>query len=230
MRIRWFPWRFLLRHFARRHGLLDPFWVLSKLEKFSQPSEVAAPIELLRAGIIFHTRGLMNTRAIQNNLDWVWPYWVERQFDPHDDAFLPRSFSITHTNLTHRNWTAIGYPGCDAFPLVDPRGLVTPFFDRWSLDGWVVTKEGDALLPSLLKEASQELIFDGERLAVKTVSRSDGLVLASEAWVEVTEDGAFCRAKFRGESNGPAWLVVALRPYNPEGICFVHSVEAETDG
>ncbi|MFH0794210.1 MAG: hypothetical protein V2A74_09300, partial [bacterium] len=108
--------------------------------------------------------------------------------------------------------------------------LVTPFFDRWSLDGWVVTKEGDALLPSLLKEAWQELIFDGERLTVKTVSRSDGLVLASEAWVEVAEDGAFCRVKFRGESNGPAWLVVALRPYNPEGICFVHSVEAETDG
>ncbi len=22
--------------------------------------------------------------------------------------------------------------------LVDPRGLVTPFFDGWSLDGWVV--------------------------------------------------------------------------------------------
>jgi hypothetical protein len=56
---------------------------------------VAQPIELLRAGVAFHARGLVNNRVIQHNLDWVWPYWVERQFDPRDDAFVPRGFSIT---------------------------------------------------------------------------------------------------------------------------------------
>ena len=29
-----------------------------------------------------HLRGLLNTLAIQSNRDWVWPFWVERQFDP----------------------------------------------------------------------------------------------------------------------------------------------------
>ena len=28
--------------------------------------------------------------------------------DPDDPAFLPRAFSITQINLTHRNWTALG--------------------------------------------------------------------------------------------------------------------------
>jgi chemotaxis methyl-accepting protein methylase len=31
---------------------------------------------------VFHARGLVNAKAIQHNLDWVWPYWVERQFNP----------------------------------------------------------------------------------------------------------------------------------------------------
>ncbi len=101
-------------------------------------------MELLRAGVVFHARGLMNTGAIQHNLDWVWPYWVDRQFDPGDPSFIPRAFSITHVNLTHRNWTAVGLPDCDLLPIVDPRGLVTPAWDGWSLDGWIVTEEWPA--------------------------------------------------------------------------------------
>ena len=88
--------------------------------------------------MILHARGLINTKAIQHNLDWVWPYWVERQFDPNDPSFMPRAFSITHINLTHRNWTALGLPECAAMPLVDPRGLITPHFDGWSLDFWII--------------------------------------------------------------------------------------------
>ena len=51
----------------------------TRLRSFAQPSEVAEPIELLRAGALFHARGLVNTKAIQHNLDWVWPYRVERR-------------------------------------------------------------------------------------------------------------------------------------------------------
>jgi hypothetical protein len=83
----------------------------------------------------------LNSRVIQHNLDWVWPYWIERQFDPHDVSFIPRAFSITHINLTHRNWTALGYPDCPELPIVDPRGLLTPILDGWSLDGWLLPKQ-----------------------------------------------------------------------------------------
>ena len=121
------PWRQILTRIAKSHQFVDPVRLLSRLEKFAQPSEIAEPIELLRAGAEFHARGLMNTKAIQHNLDWVWPFWVHSQFNPEDKAFLPRAFSITHVNLTHRNWTAVGIPDCNAIPIVDPRGLVTPF-------------------------------------------------------------------------------------------------------
>ncbi len=124
--MKWLPWRFVIRRIARAQGFLDPIALLARLHSFAQPSEVGEPIELLRAGVVFHARGLINSRVIQHNLDWVWPYWIERQFDPRDPSFVPRAFSITHINLTHRNWTAIGHPDCEELPIVDPRGLLTP--------------------------------------------------------------------------------------------------------
>src|SRR5688572_19128104 len=117
MFLKWLPWKYLVRRAARRHGFIDPIAVLGWLRRFAQPAEVNEPIELLRAGVVFHARGAVNSRAIQHNLDWVWPYWVERQFDPRDPSFIPRAFSLTHINLTHRNWTAVGLPDCFALPI-----------------------------------------------------------------------------------------------------------------
>ncbi len=141
---KWFPWRNIIKSIALKQGFLDPIAVLAKIQRFAQPSEVAAPIELLRLATILQARGLLNVQAIQHNLDWVWPYWVVRQFNPQDVSFIPRAFSITHINLTNRNWTAVGIPDCPDYPIVDPRGLLTPFYDSWSVDAWVLPKDGAA--------------------------------------------------------------------------------------
>ncbi len=175
--LKWLPWRFLIRRIARSHGFLDPIALLARLHRFAQPSEVGEPVELLRAGVVFHARGLINSRVIQHNLDWVWPFWIERQFDPEDDAFVPRAFSITHVNLTHRNWTAVGWPDCEEFPIVDPRGMLTPWFDGWSLDCWLVTDDGRRLLPSRAQSSKQQLdLHNG--LAVTTTTQQGGMSLA----------------------------------------------------
>src|SRR6187455_1209066 len=152
----WLPWQNLVGRVARGYGFIDPGSVLQRLRRFAKPSEVGEPIELLRAGVVFHARGLINTRAIQFNLDWVWPYWVEQQFNPNSESFIPRAFSFSHINLTHRNWTAVGLPDVPHYSIVDPRGLVTPFFDGWSLDVWIVGA-GQPLLPSKSRNAAQQL-------------------------------------------------------------------------
>ena len=226
---RWFPWRFVIRRVARAKGFLDPLTVWSYLRRFAQPSDVGEPIELLRAGFVFHARGLMNSRAIQHNLDWVWLYWVERQFDPLDDAFVPRAFSLTHVNLTHRNWTAIGLPDCPALPIVDPRGLVTPYFDGWSLDGWILGEDGRHLLPSRLKNDVRQTLSAADNPAVTTQSHKNGLELTSEASVILENGLPVCRLSLRASAERKAWLVLALRPYNPEGVSFVHDVTLEPD-
>ncbi len=224
MRINWLPWKFILSRVARAHGFLDPIALMARMQNFAQPSEVSEPIELLRAGVILHARGLINSRVIQHNLDWVWPFWVERQFDPRDVAFVPRAFSITHINLTHRNWTAVGLPDFDELPIIDPHGLVTPIYDAWSIDAWVINDEGDSLLPSRLKTVDQQLKVKSAPMVI-TQAAHEGMALRAETATIIKKAKPVCITRYRAVSDKAGWLVVALRPYNPEGISFIHNIK-----
>jgi len=224
----WIPWKFLLQRAARSYGLLDPISLLARLRSFAQPSEIQEPIELLRAGITFHARGLINTRAIQHNLDWVWPYWVEKQFDPNDVGFIPRAFSFSHVNLTHRNWTAVGWPDLPVYPLVDPRGLITPLYDGWSLDFWLLCEDGQRLLPSKLPVVDQRLDL-GENLKIITDCRREDLALSTAVSVESCDDQICLVIEVEANSASPGWVVASVRPYNPEGIQFVETIEVDAN-
>jgi hypothetical protein len=180
MWLKWFPWKYLISKAAHRHGFLDPMVVWSYLQQFSQPSEVAGPIELIRDSAVFHARGLINSRAIPQNSDWIWPYWVHRQFNPSDNAFIPRAFSLTYINLTERNWTAVGKPDCGYLPIVDSAGLVTPHWDGWSLDFWLVDNDG----------------------AVKASARSDGKLLQKLRYLNNLS--VVTKASFKKDSLIPA--------------------------
>jgi len=227
--IKWLPWQFFARRAAKAYGFADPIHALERVRRFSHPSETHEPIELLRAGFAFHARGLANTKAIQNNLDWVWPYWVQRQFDPLDASFVPRAFSFSHINLTHRNWTAVGLPDCDRYAVVDPRGLVTPFHDAWSIDVWLLGPEGE-LFPSKAVEARQELQVE-PTLRVVTAAESEGLALRSTAQARRDSDGEPVAAiEIEAASRSGGYAVVAARPYNPEGVRFIDRIEGEEDG
>ena len=224
MWMKWFPWRLIVRDVARKQGFLDPIALISRLQRFAQPSEVAAPTELLRSGAVLHARGLMNSQAIQHNLDWVWPYWVERQFNPVDHSFVPRAFSITHINLTHRNWTAVGIPDTDQWPIIDPRGLLTPLYDGWSLDAWIIAGQGKSLIPSRLSQVSQQ-VSTQKNLSVTTLMENQGLRLVSRTEVVGEEQLPVCQMTLTATSDVDSRLIISLRPYNPEGVSFIHSVE-----
>lgn len=182
------------------------------------------PLEIVRNAVVFHARGLINTRAIQNNLDWVWPYWIERQFDPLDVSFLPRSANISHINLTHRNWTAVALPDVAVYSLVDPRGLVTPLQDGWSIDAWIVPAEGEALVPSQSLDARQTL-DPAEHAVTTSTDASSGLRLTSTARMVAEKGEPWLVVTYQAAAPRPAELVVSLRPYNCEGIQFIDTVE-----
>ncbi|MEX1049591.1 MAG: hypothetical protein WED15_08690 [Akkermansiaceae bacterium] len=225
--IRLLPWKFFVKAAARRYGVLDPATLLARLRRFAQPSEVAEPLELLRAGIIFHARGLVNAKVIQHNLDWVWPYWVERQFNPADKSFIPRAFSFSHINLTHRNWTSVGMPDLDVYPIVDPRGLVTPLYDGWSIDFWIITDGGKKLLPSKLDDDAvrQRLRLD-PTLAVTTRCAHEGMELTSETrMIFEPQRSVELAITLDAAADEDGWLAVAIRPYNPEGVQFIDRIE-----
>lgn len=222
---KWLPWGFIIQKVARRYGFFDPVTLLARLRRFGHPSEVQEPIELLRAGVLFHARGLVNTRAIQYNLDWVWPFWVVKQFTPKDASFIPRGFSFSHINLTHRNWTAVGIPGLDLYPIVDPRGLVTPHWDGWSMDVWLISGEGEGLFPSREDQASQSLSLS-PALKVETFLENRGFGLKTSAHVSMEKGNRPTLVlEARGEIQGnDGWMIISIRPYNPEGIRFIDHI------
>lgn len=221
---RWIPWKFIVKRAAKAYGIVDPLSVMARVRRFAQPSEVQEPIELLRAGIIFHARGLINTKAIQHNLDWVWPYWVERQFNPKDVSFIPRGFSFSHVNLTHRNWTAVGLPGLCLYPIIDPHGLFTPLFDGWSLDFWLQLPGQEMILPSRQTGVRQDLRFH-PHMHVETQMQDESWHLSSQCSLQMDEKNnpAACM-RIRAQAPAGSKLIVALRPYNPEGIQFIEKV------
>jgi hypothetical protein len=221
------PARLLITRLARANGFLDPVGLVAKMRRFAQPSEVAEPIELLRAGMLFHARGLVNTKAIQHNLDWVWPYWVEKQFNPADESFIPRAFSFSHINLTHRNWTAVGVPGVAWFPIVDPRGLVTPGYDGWSLDFWFVPEDGPVLAPSKSGEFSQSLKLH-DNLSIDSIATWPAASIETNVRLGLEADEPVCYVNVRAPA-GRGFVAVVLRPYNPEGISFVHKIVLADD-
>lgn len=221
---KWLPWKFLIRRAARRHNILDPATVLARLRKFAQPSEVDLPLEILRAWVIFQARGVINTRAIQHNLDWVWPYWIERQFNPSDPSFVPRAYSLTHINMTQRNWTAVGLPDLPLYPVIDPRGLVTPLENGWSLDTWILDSQGTDLLPSRAKDARQTQHTD-EHLTVTTRVGTDGSAFSQSVRMVADDQGEpVLEITVDAEAQRETELAFVLRPYNPEGVQFIDRV------
>ncbi len=229
MRLSWLPWKFVIRKLARAHGFLDPITIWSYFQKFAQPSEVAGPIELIRDSAVFHARGLINCRAIPQNQDWIWPWWINQQFNPQNPTFIPRAFSLTYVNLTHRNWTAVGQPDCPYYPIIDPAGLITPHLDGWSLDVFLIDDKNRLYAPSRQKTAPKQTITCREKLEVMTDHEFFGDTIRVTTKLLAERNRPFCKIRIQAKEQNAQKIIVSLRPYNPEGISFVHTIENTSD-
>ena len=84
------------------------------------------PSELIPVGARTVVRALTRAAA-QVGPDWVWPYWLERQNDPTSPSFVPRGHLPFLTNVTHRNWTAVGNLDLSARRSSTRAGWCTPW-------------------------------------------------------------------------------------------------------
>ncbi|MGH9235843.1 MAG: hypothetical protein ACRD0R_21190, partial [Acidimicrobiales bacterium] len=201
---------------------------LSTFQRLGEDVEVELPSELMPVGARTVFRALRTRAAAQISPDWVWPYWLERQLDPTSPAFVPRGHLPFLTNLTHRNWTAIGNLDSPWEAIVDPRGLVTPWYDGWSLDWWIGADDRWHL-PSREVGVRQRLV--GASPVVETamsIPSGDALHRAYAVRRSSAEGGGeLVVVEVENASKAPVALALAVRPYTPEGLSVIERIDLQ---
>jgi hypothetical protein len=93
---------------------------------------------------------------------------------------------------------------------------------------WLLAEDGRRLLPSRAADCRQRQTMDSG-VHITTETDRDGLALTSRAWVELESDIPVCKLHLQARTDANAWLVLALRPQNPEGISFIHRLSLSKD-
>ena len=160
--------------------------------------------------------------------DWLWPFWAERQFDPEAPSFVPRGDQPSVVNVTHRNWTLVGNLASPHRAAVDPRGLVTPWADGWSLDWWVGA--GDRWhLPS--REAAVRQSLAGPGPVVETSMRIPGGDAVQRIYAlpasAAAGAGELVVVEVENRSPVPVAVALAVRPYNPRGLSAISRIDLQ---
>ncbi len=212
---------------AHRLGVPDEaLRMLRAARRFSGFDRTTLPAELVPMNVRQLARGVLNYAMLQVLEDWVLPFWVVKQFDLQDPSFTPRSHTGVFMNVTHRDWTGIGNPDCPVEPIVDPRGLVTPFRDGWSIDVWLHAG-GESFFPSRSNDVQQSLV-EGIPI-VRTSWSHRGVDVAVTAW---TSHGVLfqeVRLENQNAEKVQSRLGFAIRPFNPEGVALLHTIVRDGD-
>ena len=198
---------------------------LSTFQRLGETLEIQPPGEMLPIGARTVFRALRTRAASQVGPDWVWPHWLERQIDPSSPAFVPRGHLPFLSNVTGRNWTMVGNLGSAREAVVDPRGLVCPWFDGWSLDWWVGA-EDKWHVPSRSASVRQTLV--GDSPVVETRMRVPGgdIIHRTYAMRSTADDGArdLVVVEVENDSAVPVALALAVRPYDVEGLSVIERI------
>ena len=193
---------------------------LSTFQRLGETVEVQLPGELLPVGARTVLRALRTRAAAQLGVDWIWPYWLERQLDPRSPAFVPRGHLPFLVNVTQRNWTMVGNIDSPWEAIVDPRGLLTPWFDGWSLDWWIGADDRWHF-PSRDTGVRQRLV--GASPVVETAMRIPSGDAVQRVYA-VQADEELVVVEIENRSPLPFALALAVRPYNPEGLAVVERI------
>ncbi len=215
-----------LKWTGKRH--LSPF--LHGLTHLGRPSANLFPLELLEQGLSIVLSGLNNAMAIQSNLDWVWPHWVERQADPEWDEFIPTAINLIKTNLTNRNWTSLGLEDSAQEGMVDPVGMLTLRPYGWSVFPYVRFDGRNYFPPRMFRrgQVHQSLLEGNLPCVVTAYSVHPDLEWKSEALALALggQELLSYRHLLANRSRTPLSLRfgLTLRPYNPLTIGHINSI------
>jgi hypothetical protein len=194
--------------------------------KLSGLNKTNLPVELIPLNTTQLARGMLNYTFFQHYSDWKIPFWAVQQYDPGNKSFIPRSHLGVSINVTNRNWTAIGNMNCDVEPIVDQRGSVMPFQNGWTIETWLLYK-GKLIIPAY--ELSVEQQLENDLPIVKTILKHSDFVLTTTSYT--SDENLICKSGIENISYHKIILdiIVAIRPFNPEGVSIVEKISYISD-
>jgi hypothetical protein len=217
---------FFIKKIFKAFGLPgDIYYFIRAFLSIGYPSHAPFPRVLLVFNLRNFVRGLFTRFIVSSNLDWIWPFWINRQFYPRSSDFTARGFQPVSTNATHRNWTGIGTLNSSAESTVDPRGLVTPFINGWSLDNWLIY-DNKVYSPSNLPKVNQKLYKNLPKII--TEFQVENFKISSFVFVGANElDVIYQKVTIKNMSKSvkECAFAFAIRPYNNEGLSLVHDID-----
>ncbi len=170
-------------------------------------------------------RGAVASGAVPDP-DELLPWWMTRQSDPASpDVIIGEG---ADRNTTHRSWTLVGTVGDADHAAVDPRGLVSPRVDSFSVDWWVGADDRWHL-PSRSAGVRQRLVDDSP--IVETTMRVPGGEVVHRTWAVAAGDGVPAGGgvviELRNASTVPVAVAFAIRPFGPVGRTSVGSIDLD---
>jgi hypothetical protein len=171
-------------------------------------------------------QGINNQQVIVQYPNKIWPFWVQKQFDPDSSQFNSTSNPLSANNTTCRNWTQLGFPFSNQKVLVDPTGLITPLSQLWSLESWVAINDELHIL-SKCSHIKQYLSKTAPKLLTRY--KYESLKIDSEVvFNPLTETEKLCinQVKLVNTTAKPLQITFfyLIRPYNPEGVSQVKDI------
>lgn len=104
--------------FLRLHPDVEP--LIAGGFRLTNPLSAAYPSENLPFASRVIASGMWNYCFFQFYRHFAGPYWVERQYNPADPLFHPKSKQHAFAKLTHRTWMGLRSPGETGSPWWNP--------------------------------------------------------------------------------------------------------------
>lgn len=193
--------------------------------KLTNPKKAEFPSENLPLASRVIASGMWNYCFFQFYRNFVGPYWVEKQYNPKDNSFIPRSTSMLSLNLTHRNWLGFRGPNSSIFSLIDPAGAFTPVIGYYSVE--LAFKRKNKIFFPTRNEVKIRIELVDNLPIVNIKYQKKDLELHWKLFGDTkTNKTILSIIDFNVESDD--WkLLISVRPFNSEGGALIHSLHTE---
>lgn len=202
---------------------LEPY--LESLLSMGRKSEVTFPNELVPLNLEILLKGLLTSRVFEINSNWIYPYWIEEQLNPKSNSFVARGANIFAINITHRNWTILGFPEGNEKGVIDEKGLISPRQNFPSLDIFI-KKDENLFFPSREKIKQK---FDTETSLITTSYKSEDFEYNLKSFSSVRDFGIYLNFYIKTKVKGKYKIYFLVRPFNPESFVPIFSLEFKNE-